>query len=128
MSLYRQALGADPALRLYVVPHAAGEPWVGQPAPAGGTISTAPRLSLIAEVAATPPAPTAVAHGFIVDEWTDVLPSPRATTAAAVNAPAPSARPPQAVLIAVTPDGGDWSSTGSATSSSTPCNWPRSGA
>ena len=33
---------------------------------------------------------------------------PRATTAAAVNAPAPSARPPQAVLIAVTPDGGDW--------------------
>jgi hypothetical protein len=109
MSLYRQALGADPALRLYVVPHAAGEPWVGQPAPAGGTISAAPRLSLIAEVAATPPEPTAVVHGFIVDEWADVLPSLRATTAAAVNAPAPSARPPQAVLIAVTPDGGDWS-------------------
>lgn len=109
MNLYRQALGADPALRLYVVPHAAGEPWVGQPVPAGGTISIAPRLSLIAEVAATPPAPTAVVHGFIVDEWTDVLPNPRATTAAAVNAPAPNARPPQAVLIAVTPDGGEWS-------------------
>ena len=49
---------------------------VGRPArPGRRHLPTAPRLSLIAEVPATPPAPGDVAHGFMVDEWTDVVPS-----------------------------------------------------
>ncbi len=61
----------------------------------------------------------------MLDEWTEVIPrrlerrpsgdpdaEPElvdvATTGLAVHANAPGARPPQAILLAMTPDGGNW--------------------
>ena len=58
--------------------------------------------------------------GFVVDEWAESVPdhapatgghyTGRVTTGIAVNAPTPNAQAPQAVLVAVSPDGGDWTS------------------
>ena len=63
--------------------------------------------------------------GCVLDEWTEVIPKrllvgdpasteppPKfvdvTTTAVALNAAAPGARPPQAILLALSPDGGAW--------------------
>jgi hypothetical protein len=42
--------------------------------------------------------------GFLVDEWTEVIPSPEVTTGLSFHYDRPDARPPQAVLLAVPPD------------------------
>lgn len=65
--------------------------------------------------------------GLLVDEWLEVVPRQRLLSAlspdqpqpdrrpamlasgVAVHADAPGARPPQSILVAVTPDGGNWS-------------------
>jgi hypothetical protein len=107
-TLYRQALGADLRLRVLQLGVDPALPWVGlpfgdAPPPAG------PVLSLVAEVPGpTGPGAADALAGFVVDEWVDVVPSRIATTAAAVNAEVPSARPPQVVLLAVTADGAAW--------------------
>jgi hypothetical protein len=65
--------------------------------------------------------------GVVLDEWTEMVPrrltrhdpaDPDAppeivdvtTTGLALNANAPGARPPQSILLAMTPDGGSWTS------------------
>jgi hypothetical protein len=65
--------------------------------------------------------------GVVLDEWTEAVPrrltrhdpaDPDAppeivdvtTTGVALNANAPGARPPQSILLAMTPDGGPWTS------------------
>ena len=72
--------------------------------------------------------------GIVVDEWTEVVPRGSSaatrrsrttppelvdvtTTGLALNANAPGARPPQAILLAMTPDGGAGPPTGSSTCS-----------
>jgi hypothetical protein len=56
--------------------------------------------------------------GLVVDEWVEQVPrrnddgSATITTGVAVNANAPGARAPQAILLAVTPDGSRWSTDG----------------
>jgi hypothetical protein len=56
--------------------------------------------------------------GLVVDDWVEQLPRRNAdgsaviTTGLAVNANAPGARAPQAILLAVLPDGGRWSTDG----------------
>jgi len=68
-----------------------------------------PRIGIVAELpGGVAPAPDDVLAGFVVDEWVDLVPSPTAVTGVALNADAPDARPPQAVLVAVTPDGRPW--------------------
>jgi hypothetical protein len=42
--------------------------------------------------------------GLLVDEWTEVVPSPQETTGLVFHFDQPSARPPQAILLAVAPD------------------------
>jgi hypothetical protein len=42
--------------------------------------------------------------GFVVDQWSDVIPSATETTAVGFHFNAPGARPPQAILLAVPPD------------------------
>lgn len=89
----------------------------------------APLASTVVEIAgaAGDPEPdlTGALAGVLLDEWTEVAPrrlerrdpadpeaAPRlvdvAATGLAVNANAPGARPPQAILVALSPDGGDW--------------------
>jgi hypothetical protein len=40
----------------------------------------------------------------LIDEWTEVVPSPTETIGVALDPPTPSTSPPQAILIAVPPD------------------------
>ncbi|MCB5200480.1 hypothetical protein LGQ03_14620 [Loktanella sp. TSTF-M6] len=48
--------------------------------------------------------------GYIIDRWTERLPAPEATTGVAFHFDAPSSKPPQAILLAVTPEEGmPWS-------------------
>ncbi len=67
--------------------------------------------------------PNSATAGLIIDQWTDVIPEltpfagetedeqeiiERRSTGIAVNAASASARPPQAVLVAVSPNGSRW--------------------
>lgn len=105
-STYRQALTAEIGLRVLQLGAGAGERWIGLPLAEGDSPPPRPLVSVLAEVPhGSPPSVTERLAGFVVDEWTDVIPGRTTTTAAAVNAHSPSARPPQVVLVAVT--GGD---------------------
>jgi hypothetical protein len=124
--MVREALGQRPRLRAAQLPAGAFAGWVGLPFP-DGEPPTVPLTSVVAEVAgARPgepePALDGALAGLVVDEWTEVVPRRRhkadlaapdapqdvQTTGLAVNANAPGARPPQAILIAMSPDGADW--------------------
>lgn len=126
--LARTAEGAAPRLRVVQTPAAAFPTWVGLPFPEGRP-PMAPLASTVVEIAgaAGDPEPdlTGALAGALLDEWTEVAPrrlerrdpadpeaAPRlvdvAATGLAVNANAPGARPPQAILVALSPDGGDW--------------------
>jgi hypothetical protein len=64
--------------------------------------------------ASTSYAPGHAVSGLVIDEWGEQLPrrgadgSATVTTGVAVNANAPNARAPQAVLLAVAPDANRW--------------------
>jgi hypothetical protein len=48
--------------------------------------------------------------GLMLDEWIEVIPRQQPlTSGVAVHASTPRARPPQAILLAVSPDNSDWS-------------------
>lgn len=100
---YAEALGTGDRLALDVaqLPFAAGDRWVGLPTtqatPAGS------RVGLVVHVA-----PGAVGQriaGLVADEWTEVVPNTRETTAVAYHFDTPGASPPQTMLLAVPPDG-----------------------
>ncbi len=99
--MYAAALDRSPALELKVaqLPFIAGERWVGlSGAPVRG------KLSLVAHM----PRPFQVSaplSGLVIDEWTESVPSGEVTTGVAFNFDAPGARPPQSVVLAVTPPG-----------------------
>lgn len=48
--------------------------------------------------------PAAVQKGLLVDEWTEVIPGPVETTGIAVHYNQPSTEPPQALLLALSPE------------------------
>lgn len=127
--LVREALKRRPQLRGVQFPAAAFGTWAALPFP-DGRPPTKPLVSFVAEVAgvqagdAEPQLDQALA-GLVIDEWVEVVPrrlerrdpaNPDApaelvdvtTTGIALNANAPGARPPQAILLALSPDGGDW--------------------
>ena len=81
------------------LPVAAGDKWV---ALAGSTSSS--RLSMVAFVPGTVTAGAPIA-GLMIDEWTEVLPSPQQITGVSFQYTDPVARPPQSILLAVKPDG-----------------------
>jgi hypothetical protein len=107
----------------------ASDRWIAPPfRPAGpGPEAASPRGPVTVLVCHTPAGvehPGAVA-GLVVDEWVETVPrrvsrldagaqgsrlEVPATTALAVNANAPNARAPQAILLAVAPGGDPWSS------------------
>lgn len=129
--LIREAAGRRPFLRVAQTPTGAFATWVGLPFP-GGKPPMTPLSNLVLDVAGaeaggTEPDLTQAIAGVLIDEWTEVVPrrlerhdrdDPGApptlidvtTTGIAINANAPGARPPQAILVALSPDGGDWTS------------------
>jgi hypothetical protein len=83
-----------------------GQAWAATSLPAG----PGGRLSVVAlSGAGGPPGPGARAAGLVVDRWSEAVPSPEQVTGVSFQFDAPGARPPQAWLLAVPPDGEPWS-------------------
>ncbi|MGE0449069.1 MAG: hypothetical protein AB7Q29_05730 [Vicinamibacterales bacterium] len=96
--------GFDPLLVQW--PDHAGETWAATTAP---NVDTRPRVCVLLPAAPSlTPAPLPVA-GLVVDGWTEVIPDREATTGVAVHFDAPSAKAPQAFLLAMPPREGEWS-------------------
>ena len=95
--------------------------WLGDGLAADAAAPTAPVTCLVAECSGTVTGDGPLA-GLVLDEWVEVIPArtppaavgedPRnlLTAGLAANVSAPDARPPQAILLAVSPDGQRWSS------------------
>jgi hypothetical protein len=108
--LHAEALGgASLGFTVGQLPYTAGDRWVGLPLPPRASPNDPPprppggRLSLVVHgpgpVDATKPV-----TGLLVDEWTETVPSPEETTGLVFHYDQPSARAPQAILLAVSPD------------------------
>jgi hypothetical protein len=98
-----EVLGTGESLRLKVaqLPFDAADRWVGLP-PEEGKDVQAGKLSLIVHAAATLKVDQPLC-GLLVDEWVEVVPSSRETTAIAFQFNPPDACAPQTVLLAVPP-------------------------
>lgn len=101
-TVYAEALGgASLDFSVGQLPYLANDRWVGLPLvgprPPGG------RLSLVAHTPATVDA-TKPLVGLLIDEWTEVVPSPEETTGLVFHYDQPSAKAPHAILLAVAPD------------------------
>jgi hypothetical protein len=84
------------------LPSMSGERWVALPPVPGGQLPPG-RLSLV--TCAPLPADLSVPlAGVVIDEWNEVVPSPRETTGLVFNLDEPDARAPHAILLAVAPD------------------------
>jgi len=100
--LCAEALSGSPLVHFDVaqLPPANGDRWLALDfegdAPSG-------RLSLVA-FSPTPYTSGAALAGFMVDEWVEVLPSAKQITGISFHHDDPTARAPQAILIAVRPD------------------------
>lgn len=86
------------------LPNASGERWVALPAMPGKPIASG-RLSLVVQCM-TPPDMSRPLAGLLVDEWLEVVPGPRETTAIAFQFNPPDACAPQSILLAVPPVAG----------------------
>jgi hypothetical protein len=98
-----EVLGTGESLRLKVaqLPFHATDRWVGLP-PAEGKDVPAGKLSLIVHAANTLKVDQPLC-GLLVDEWVEVVPSSKETTAIAFQFNPPDACAPQSVLLAVPP-------------------------
>jgi hypothetical protein len=123
--LVRGALGRAPALRVVQTPAGAYGRWAGLPF--GAEPPSVPLASMVVECVGDDPnaALDGAITGLVLDQWTEVVPrrlmktdlkqpdepptySDVTTSAVAVNANAPGARPPQAILLALSADGAAW--------------------
>jgi hypothetical protein len=96
-----EVAGTGTTLRLTVaqLPHVEGERWIGLPAVSTGTVAPG-KLSLVVHADPTLNLAQPLA-GVLVDEWVEVIPSARETTAIAFQHDAPDQRAPQVMLLAV---------------------------
>jgi hypothetical protein len=108
VALYGEALGTRPALALSVGQLPPGGRWVGrsldgQAAMPGG------RLSLV-HCGPEPPDASGLMSGLLIDDWVEVVPSRRETTAVSFHFDTPASEAPQVVLLAVPPrpDAATW--------------------
>jgi hypothetical protein len=101
------ATGSRMNLTVAQLPFYPDERWVGLP-PADGADLPPSKLSLV--IQSTPGVnPAQPLSGLLVDEWVEVVPSRRETTALAFQFDPPNSFPPQNVLVAVPPvPGQDW--------------------
>ncbi|MGE0258839.1 MAG: hypothetical protein AB7H71_04555 [Alphaproteobacteria bacterium] len=99
--------GDRPQLSVAQLPFTAGDRWVGLPRAAGKALPPG-KLSLVLHT----PAAVDTAQplgGVLVDEWTEIVPDSRETTAITFQLDPPDAVAPQSVLLAVPPvAGADW--------------------
>ena len=100
MNLFGRPRNAD--LSVVQLPLNENDRWLGLPLegrePEGG------RISLVAHLP-RPFKADAPVLGLAVDQWVDVLPARTQHAAVSFNFDAPGARPPQAILLAVPPEG-----------------------
>lgn len=91
-------------LQLAQLPHADGERWLGLPFDPAAPPDPGHRVSVVAEIL---PGfdPTAAQCGLMLDEWVERVPLPAQSTGVAFHYDQPSARAPQALLLAVPPEG-----------------------
>ncbi|MEO8628730.1 MAG: hypothetical protein ABI612_11600, partial [Betaproteobacteria bacterium] len=108
-----EVAGTGATLRLTVaqLPFAQGDRWIGLPAdPARGMPSG--KLSLVVHAEPTLNLAQPLA-GVLIDEWVEVVPSARETTAIAFQHDAPDQRAPQVMLLAVPASPGEpWTGAG----------------
>jgi len=100
--MYAESLAGKPLLHLDVaqLPAVANDRWAGLDALGPAPAST---LSLIGFTPVAYAGGAAVA-GLLVDEWIEALPAAQQITGVTFNYTDPSARAPQAILLAVAPD------------------------
>jgi hypothetical protein len=103
--------GATLRLTVAQLPHVDGERWIGLAAEPAREMPSG-RLSLVVHADATLDLAQPLA-GVLVDEWVEVVPSPRETTAIAFQHDAPDQRAPQVMLLAVPSSPGEpWTGAG----------------
>jgi hypothetical protein len=98
-----EAIGgrAEPALEVAQLPHEGGQRWVGLPVAPGTTLRDG-----VVSLALNGPGLSRLGQpltGYLVDEWTEVVPNPTETTGIAFRYDPPDAAPPQTILVAVPP-------------------------
>jgi hypothetical protein len=100
VATYHDWLHADPlAIIPAQLPVHPGDAWIGTDAGAAAAAG-----ELLSVAICNPPADvSAVQCGLLIDEWTEVVPTEKETTGIAFHANRPNAQPPQALLLAVTP-------------------------
>jgi hypothetical protein len=99
--LFAQTLGTGSGRDLAVaqIPFDPAATWIGLPGP----LPKLPTTGLVAQMAGAIDFTRGVA-GLFIDEWTEVVPSDTQTTGVSFQASTPSARAPQSLLLAVSPD------------------------
>jgi hypothetical protein len=102
--MYAESLGgAAMDLKVGQLPFSgSADRWVGLKSPTGGMLGG--RLSIVAH-APVPIDTSRPLAGLLVDEWVEVVPSSHETTGVSFHFDRPNARAPQAILLAVPPDG-----------------------
>jgi hypothetical protein len=122
--LLREALGRRRTLRVAQLGAADVGTWIGLPFPSGTGSPTSPVTGYVVDGPTIPDAADPLS-GFMVDEWSEVVPRrtevrdpvsgeptglthESSTAGMAVNANGPNARAPQSLLLAVSPDGEPW--------------------
>jgi hypothetical protein len=104
-----EVLGTGEKLNLSVaqLPFLPSERWIGLPPLAGTPLATG-KISLVLQTYTTLNF-SLVVGGLLIDEWTEVVPNARETTAVTFQFDPPNAMAPQNVLVAVPPVAGvDW--------------------
>ena len=103
--------GATLRLAVAQLPHVDGERWVGLPADPATPMSPG-KVSLVVHAEASLDLAQPLA-GVLVDEWVEVVPSSRETTAITFQHDAPDQRAPQVMLLAVPASPGEpWTGVG----------------
>ena len=118
-----EATGGAPALQVAQVTGIGGSPpsgWIGATLPLDEPTPTVAVVSTVLDVAGEYD-PESATVALVVDEWVDAVPirarrgkgadapiDQRLTSGVTFNAMAPSARAPQAMLLAISPDGSRW--------------------
>ena len=92
-----------PDLQAIQLPFVAGEQWLGLPLAEPGKVP-ANKTSLVLHLP-FPVRPADGLAGLVIDEWAETIPSAEATTGVAFQYQNPGARPPQAILLALAPEG-----------------------
>ncbi|GAA2463508.1 hypothetical protein [Streptomyces macrosporus] len=102
---YAEALATGETLTVGVaqLPYQEGDRWAALPAVGGG--SPGNRLALVLHSPGGTPSLDGPVRGLLIEEWTEVVPRTTETAALAVHADSPDSAPPQALLLAVPPDG-----------------------